>query len=37
MKKLFTLFVASLLTLGLYAERKEVHILSANDMHAQLA
>ena len=37
MKKLFTLFVASLLTLGLYAERKEVHILSANDMHAQLS
>ena len=37
MKKLFTLFVAALLTANLSAERKEVHILSANDMHAQIA
>lgn len=36
MKKLFSLFLVSLLTTGLYAERKEVHILSANDMHAQI-
>lgn len=37
MKKFFSLLIAVLLTTGLYAERKEVHILSANDMHAQLS
>lgn len=31
------LLAASLLSASLYAERKEVHILSANDMHAQIA
>lgn len=37
MKKLLTLFVAALLTANMSAERKEVHILSGNDMHAQIA
>lgn len=37
MKKLLTLFMAAMLTTSLSAERKEVHILSANDMHAQIA
>ena len=37
MKKLLTLFVATLLTANMSAERKEVHILSGNDMHAQIA
>jgi 5'-nucleotidase len=37
MKKFLTLFTAILLAVSLSAERKEVHILSANDMHAYLS
>lgn len=36
MKNVFYLLVALLLPLGAHAERKEVHILSANDMHAAI-
>ena len=37
MRKLFLLLAATWLSASTYAERKEVHILSANDMHAQIA
>ena len=37
MKRLLTFLVVALLSANVWAERKEVHILSANDMHAQLA
>jgi len=36
MKKYFYLLLALLLPLGIQAERKEVHIVSVNDMHAYL-
>ena len=35
-RRLFSFILASLFTLGAFAERKEVHILSCNDMHAAI-
>ena len=35
-RRLLSFILASLFTLGAFAERKEVHILSCNDMHAAI-
>ena len=34
MKKLSLMWLALMLAVSVYAEKKEIHILAANDMHA---
>jgi 2',3'-cyclic-nucleotide 2'-phosphodiesterase (5'-nucleotidase family) len=36
MKKLSLMWLALMLAVSVYAEKKEIHILAANDMHAQI-